>query len=408
MKNFLYGVLALALLATACDNIDKELVLKAWKIHNSVLTVDTHCDTPLNMTDSTWDVSVRHESGKRGSGRVDLPRMKQGGLDVEFFAAFVGQRARTPENYRWASNKADQLIGLIKNMCVENDSIIRLGLTPDDAYQNEKQDLLTVYIGIENGFAIDTDLSAIQRYHDMGARYITLCHTANNDICDSSNDENGPEHGGLSEFGKQVVREMNRVGMIIDVSHLSDDAFFDVLQMTTVPVIASHSSARAVCDNPRNLTDEMIRTLAKNGGVIQICIYTEYVKKSAPNPQRDAALKALREKYGPWNEVKDEQTKQAYRNEYYDIKEKYPIDRATVADVADHIDHVVKLVGIDHVGLGTDFDGGGGVIDCDDVSQMPNITLELVKRGYSEDDIRKFWGGNFMRVFREVQQKAEI
>ncbi|MBD3338376.1 MAG: membrane dipeptidase, partial [Candidatus Lokiarchaeota archaeon] len=187
---------------------------------------------------------------------------------------------------------------------------------------------------------------------------------------------------------------------------ISDEAFFDVLETTTAPVIASHSSVRAICDNVRNLSDDMLKALAENGGVIQICIYTEYVKKPKPNPEREQALAALREKYGPWEDVKDQEIKKQYRNEYYDIREKYPVEKATVADVVDHIDHVVELIGIDHVGIGTDFDGGGGVIGCDDVSEMPNITRELVRLGYSDKDIEKIWGGNFMRVFREVTAHA--
>ncbi|MBD3289616.1 membrane dipeptidase [candidate division KSB1 bacterium] len=370
-------------------------------LHQRILTIDTHCDTPLRMADTTWDVGARHEPGLRGSGKVDLPRMKEGGLDVEFFAAFVAQRERTPENNQEALEKADKLIRSIKDMCIKYSEKIQLGLSPDDAYEHEKQGLLTAFIGIENGFAIGQDISNIHRYYDMGARYITLCHTKNNDICDSSNDST--EHGGLSDFGAEVVQEMNRIGMIVDVSHISDEAFFDVLETTTAPVIASHSSVRAICDNVRNLSDDMLKALAENGGVIQICIYTEYVKKPKPNPEREQALAALREKYGPWEDVKDPEIKKQYRNEYYDIREKYPVEKATVADVVDHIDHVVELIGIDHVGIGTDFDGGGGVIGCDDVSEMSNITRELVRRGYSDKDIEKIWGGNFMRVFREVR-----
>ena len=399
-----YVILALILILTTCQREEKVNLEYANQLHNRILTIDTHCDTPLHMADTTWDVGVRHEPGSRKSGKIDLPRMKEGGLDVEFFAAFVGQRDRTPENYQWAQDKVDELIQSIKNMCTQYNDRIQLGLFPEDAYQNEADGLLTAYIGIENGFAIGTDLSNIQRYFDMGARYITLCHTKNNDICDSSNDST--EHGGLSDFGVEVVQEMNRLGMIVDVSHISDEAFYDVLETTTVPVIASHSSVRALCDNVRNLSDEMLKALAENGGVIQICIFSEYVKKPTPNPEREQAFEALQEKYGPWSEVTDPEIKEKYRNEYYAIREKYPVEKANVKDVVDHIDHVVDLIGIDYVGIGTDFDGGGGVIGCDDISEMPNITHELVRRGYSEEDIEKIWGGNFMRIFREVLAHA--
>ena len=245
----------------------------------------------------------------------------------------------------------------------------------------------------------------IGKYYELGARYITLCHTRNNDICDSSTDRGGPEHDGLSDFGVDVVKEMNRLGMIIDVSHISDEAFYDILDVSSAPVIASHSCARAMCDNPRNLDDAMLKKLAENGGVIQMCILSSYVKEPEPFPERDSARAALREKWGNFRNLNEEEMQQA-REEYYALDRDYPPKLATVSDVVDHIDHIVEVAGINHVGIGTDFDGGGGVQDCYDVSQMGNITRELVRRGYSAKEIEKIWGGNFMRVFREVEQIA--
>ena len=409
LQNFKNITWLLILLSLGCGSKteNQDITARAKAIHDRVLTVDTHCDTPLLMADTTWDVGVRHESGKRRSGKVDLPRMKEGGLDVEFFAAFVGQRERTAENYNWAQKRADQLIAYVKKMCQKYSATIRFAASPDEAYQNEKNGLLSAFIGMENGFPIGKDIKNIKRYYDMGVRYITLCHVSNNDICDSSTDSNGPEHNGLSEFGRRVVAEMNRMAMIVDVSHISDKSFFDVLEVSKAPVIASHSCGRALCDNPRNLTDDMLKALAANKGVIQICIFTDYVKKPKPNPERDKAIEELKAKFGPWEKVKDAQVRKHYRNEYHEIYDKYPRKKAAVKDVVDHIDHVVKLVGIDHVGIGTDFDGGGSVVGCDDVSEMPNITIELVKRGYTEEDIRKIWGGNFIRVFREVNKIAK-
>jgi membrane dipeptidase len=332
--------------------------------------------------------------------------MREGGLDVEFFAAFVAQRDRTPENYLWAQQAADKYIHLIQKMCSDYSETIALALTPDDAYNNEKNGKLSAYIGMENGFPLAKDIGNVRRYYDMGVRYITLCHTKNNDICDSSTDPNGAEFQGLSEFGRQVVAEMNRLGMIIDISHVSDSSFFDVLRISQAPVIASHSCVRALCDNPRNLNNEMLHALAKNDGVLQVCIFTEYLEPAPPNPDRDAALAALDEKYGIWENITDDNIRKQYRHEYHDIYQQYPRHKTTVSRLVDHIDHIVKLVGIDHVGIGTDFDGGGGIIGCDDVSEMPNITIELVQRGYSEKDISKIWGENFMRVFRKVNQVA--
>ena len=264
-----------------------------------------------------------------------------------------------------------------------------LALTPDDAYRLKAEGKIAVFIGIENGYAIGKDLSRVKQYYDLGARYITLCHSANNDICDSSTDPKGPEHDGLSAFGEEVVKEMNRLGMIIDVSHLSDESFYDVLKVSKAPVIASHSSCRALCENPRNLNDDMLLALKKNGGVIQICMLSEYLKQPEPNPEFDRLEKELRQRMkdlGP--DATDEQKEEIW-DEYQALKNKYE-KLATVDDAVNHIQHVVDIIGIDHVGIGSDFDGGGELDDCRDVSQMKNITRELIssrlqQRGHRKD-----------------------
>ena len=380
------------------------------QIHESILTIDTHCDTPLHMTDDTWEIGERHDPGASGSGKIDLPRMKEGGLDAIFFAVFVGQGQRTPEGYDKAQSRANLLLSKINQMFADYPEQAELAIAPDDAYRIEKTGKRAIYIGMENGYPIAKDLSLIKQYYDQSVRYMTLCHTKNNDICDSSTDPAGPEHGGLSAFGREVVAEMNRVGMIVDVSHISDDAFFDVLETSRAPVMASHSCARVLCDNPRNLSDEMIKALAEKDGVLQICIFSGYVKTIEPDSTLDAlrnsAVDSLKKVYGDWNSITDEKVRTEYRNAWHAIFEKYPTKKATVANVVDHIDHVVKLVGIDYVGIGTDFDGGGGVTGCNEVSEMGNITKELVKRGYSKEEIQKIWGGNFMRVFRKVVEAA--
>jgi membrane dipeptidase len=247
----------------------------------------------------------------------------------------------------------------------------------------------------------------VKKYYEKGVRYITLCHGGDNDICDSATDRNNPEDNGLSEFGKKVVAECNRLGIMVDISHASDKSFFDVLEATQAPIIASHSSVRALRDHPRNLSDEMIKALASNGGVMQICFVSSFVKETKPNPEREKALDALREKYGPRREIKDEAVLEKMREEYMKVYENFPRERATVEDLIDHVDYVVKLVGVDHVGFGTDFDGGGDIEGCSDVSELPNLTVELVRRGYSEEEIRKIWGGNLMRVFRKVVEVAK-
>lgn len=383
-----------------------DLSKKAEKIHGQIVSIDTHTDAPLNFLDPEFDVGKWNDF-KQTRTRVDFPRMKAGRLDGVFMAVFIGQGERTPEGNAKAKNKALEIFDALHKKIPMYPEQAQIALNPDDIYRLKKEGKIAVYIGVENGYPIGSDLSNIKLFYDLGARYITLCHTSNNDICDSSTDKKGPEYNGLSSFGEEVVKEMNRLGMMVDVSHISDSAFFDVIKLTKAPVIASHSSVRAVCNNPRNFSDEMLYALKKNGGVIQICILSDYVKETPSNPQRDSAYAALREKYHNFDNLSDEERQQAHK-EWIETDEKYPKELATVADVVDHIDYVVKTIGVDYVGIGTDFDGGGGVKGCMDDSEMKNITIELLRRGYTKDEIEKIWAGNFLRVFREVQDKAEI
>ncbi len=387
------------LLLCACSTGEEQLVKKAEKIHQKYLTVDTHCDTPIEILNSAFDLGVRHDKGC-----VDFPRMNEGGLNAEFFAVFIGQGPRNDSAYTRVHEQTLKIFSAILEDVEKNSNMASVALSPEQAYKLKKEKKISAFIGVENGYPIGKDISRVKQYYDIGARYITLCHSSNNDICDSSTDPNGPEHNGLSAFGKEVVREMNRIGMIIDVSHISDKAFQDVIETSAAPVIASHSSSRALCSSPRNLTDDMLLALKSNGGVIQICILSSYIKTPEPNPELDAKLKELRDKYGDFKALNDEQRK-SIRNERWEIQNKYR-KLATVADVVDHIDHVVQVVGINHVGIGTDFDGGGGVDGCRSVAEMKNITIELLRRGYSNADIGKIWGGNVMRVLNEVQKVA--
>jgi len=381
---------------------EESLAAKARAIHDRVLTVDTHCDTASRLSGSTWDIGVRHEPGERASGKIDLPRMAEGGLDVEFFAVFVGQGERTEQGYMKAKDWALKALAAIQAMCDKYPNLVGLALTPDDAYRFEKEGRRAAFIGMENGYPVGKTLSNLGDYYKLGVRYVTLCHSRDNDICDSSTDRQDIEDRGLSDFGREVVADCNRLGMMVDISHASDKSFFDVLKVTKAPIIASHSSCRALCDSPRNLSDEMIRALARNGGVIQICFLSGYVRTPKPNPEREKALKELQAKYGARRDIQDEAVRKKAMEEYEALNAQYPEEKATVKELVDHIEHVIKLVGIDYVGIGTDFDGGGGVEGCDDVSEMFRVTEELVRRGYTEKEIAKIWGGNIMRVFRRV------
>ncbi|MCK9421718.1 MAG: dipeptidase [Bacteroidales bacterium] len=383
----------------------KDLIKKkATKIHHAVLIIDSHNDAPLRMVQLGFDIGVWHDARKDHS-KIDFPRMKAGGLDGAFFGVFISQGKRNPDAYEKVKQRAFMLFDTIDAVVERYPDLAGLAVTPEDAYRLKKEGKRSVFIGIENGYAIGKDIGLIRTYYQRGARYITLCHTKNNDICDSSTDT--IEHNGLSPFGYKVVKEMNRVGIMIDVSHISDKALKDVLASSRTPVIASHSCAKAICNNPRNLSDELLIELAKKGGVIQMCILSDYVKTPEANPARDSALSVLDKKFNVFDDL-NEAEKKKVRDEWIAISDKFPQKLATVSDVVDHIDHIVRLIGIDHVGIGTDFDGGGGVQDCFDVSEMGNITLELVKRGYSKRDIRKIWGGNLMRVMDETEKVRKI
>ena len=391
---------------SACTNNSRKEISRdeAVRIHQSLLTIDSHTDTPLRFSRRSTDLSQRSDPHRRG-GKLDFPRMQEGGLDGVFFAVFVGQGPRTPEENEKVRDEALLLFDSIHAVVDHSSDLAAIAVSSSDLENFSREGKKAVYIGIENGYPLGKNLSLVSRFYDLGARYITLCHTRNNDICDSSTDRDGPEHEGISDFGREVVQEMNSLGIMIDVSHMSDKAFYDVIEISQSPVIASHSNARAVCDNPRNLSDEMLLELAENDGVIQLCLVSDYVAEMPAYPERDSARRVLWAKYDNWSEM-DDSAKLALDQEYYDMNRKYPPNLATVSQFCDHFDHVVDLVGIDHVGFGSDYDGGAALEDCFDVTELPNITHELLIRGYSRSDLQKFWSGNLLRVMKEVEKVA--
>ena len=383
---------------------EEELIERALKIHKKVLTLDTHADTPLRMIQPGFDMAERHDPNETGS-KVDYPRMKEGGLDAIFFAAFVAQDIRNEQGNDRAKALCLQMIDSIITSTERNSDIVGLALNPKDAYELEKEGKRAIYIGIENGYPIGNDVSNVEEFYNKGVRYITLVHSSNNDIADSATDPNGSEHGGISDLGVEVINEMNRLGIMVDVSHGSDSLFYDAIKYSKAPIIASHSNARSVTNHRRNMSDEMLRLIAENGGVVQLTMLADYLRENPVNEERDNALSALREKANASRNLTDEQ-RAKLRKSLQKIYEKYPAPPATVSHVVDHIDHIIKIAGIDHVGIGCDFDGGGGIQGVFDASEVMNITIEMVKRGYSESDIEKIWGGNLIRVFEEVQELA--
>ena len=407
-------ILAIVAISSCKDNkaaaeteteTEEQLVQRALEIHKRVLTLDTHADTPLRMIEPGFDMAERHDPKETGS-KVDYPRMKEGDLDAIFFAAFVAQDIRDDDGHGRAKALCLQMIDSVIASTERNSDVVGLALDPEDAYTLEKEGKRAIYIGIENGYPIGNDLSNIETYFKKGVRYITLVHSSNNDIADSATDPNGPEHGGISTFGAEVVAEMNRLGIMVDVSHGNDSVFYDAVALSKAPIIASHSNARAVTDHQRNMTDEMLKLMADNGGVVQLTMLADYLRTAPPNAARDSAIAELRASMKPISEMTDEE-RQALRKSFNEINEKFPEPPDTVTHVVDHIDHIVSVAGIDHVGIGCDFDGGGGIEGIFDASEVMNITIELVRRGYTEAEIEKIWGGNLIRVFKEVQAVAK-
>ncbi|HEX2165754.1 MAG TPA: dipeptidase [Longimicrobiales bacterium] len=386
---------------------DDALIERARRIHESVITIDTHDDIPGTYATPEMNPCT----GTRM--QVDVPKMTEGGLDVAFLIVYVGQTPRTPENYERAQQQAmqkfDAIHRLTKELCPER---IELAMTADDVERIHRSGKLVVAIGIENGYVIGRDLSLLKKYHELGARYMTLAHNGNNDIADSwqpseRNGDQGFEHDGLSEFGEQVVAEMNRLGIMVDVSHISKAAALDAARISRAPIMASHSSARALTSIERNMDDEMMRALAESGGVMQVVAFAGYVKEQPA--ERQEAISALREELGITRgrggmQNLDDAARARYEAGMAEIEEKWP--SASVSDFVDHIDYAVNLIGIDHVGISSDFDGGGGVEGWDSAAETFNVTLELVRRGYTEEQIRKLWGGNLLRVWREAERVA--
>jgi membrane dipeptidase len=387
-------LLVIIIVAVGCNNVEKT--------HSRAMVIDTHTDTPMLMVNKGLDLSERHSSP---DSRVDFPRLQEGGVDAIFFALFTGQKERVPENYDAVYNLSRQMIDSTRANVSRNSDMVSLATSSSVIEEISKQGKTAICLGMENGFPIAKDLNRVDEFYNLGVRYITLCHSSNNDICDSSTDPVGPEHNGVSEFGKEVIARMNQLGMIIDVSHISDDAFYDVIELSKAPVIASHSSVRSICGHPRNMSDEMIKKLAENGGVIQICILGNYISDADTTSMNYNKKQKLRLKYNNWQYKNEEERKAAWA-EYDAINREYPPVLPTVADAVDHIDYVVDLVGVDYAGIGSDFDGGGGLADCRDVSDFPEITRELVKRGYTSEEIEKIWGGNFLRVYKAVEAVA--
>lgn len=319
-------------------------------LHGKILTIDSHCDTPM-LFSGGYKFQERSDEAL-----VDLHKMTEGKLDVSTMVAYIPQGPRDDVSLAMAKDAALSLLDGIEDIVRENNQYVALCSESDALWRIKQQGKKVIMMGVENGYAIGKNISMVEKLRRRGVVYITLCHNGDNDICDSA--RGNAEHGGLSSFGREVVREMNRVGMIVDLSHAAESTFWQVLECSEQPVVCSHSSCRAICNHPRNLTDAQFKAIAVKGGVVQITMYGGFLRQEG---------------------------------------------EATLDDFMLHLEHAIAVAGVDHVGIGTDFDGDGGVIGCSNASQLKNITKELLRRGYNESDIQKIWGGNWLRVMREVQ-----
>jgi len=374
-------------------------------LHAAALTLDTHVDIdPEFATDAIDPLDADIQ--------VNLEKMRAGGLDAAFFIVYVGQTERTPENYARAQAAALTKFDAIHRMTdVLYPEHIGLAYRAADVERLIAEGRLAAAIGIENGYVIGTDLGSLDRYYALGARYMTLVHNGHNDIADSASPrpqfgDEPAEHGGVGDFGAAVIRRMNELGMMVDISHGSKTTALDAIALSQAPVIASHSSVRALGDHVRNLDDETLLALRDNGGVVQIVAFDGYV--NVRPPEHAEALRDLRESLGLDPPVDLDDLDPATRSAYVEgldlLNDRWP--RATVADFVDHIVHAVELIGIDHVGISSDFGGGGGIDGWNDAAETPNVTAELLRRGFSADDIDELWSGNLLRVWREVEQVA--
>ena len=402
----LTAVVLVAPCATA-QTVDPALVAKAKGIHERVIALDTHND--INPRDFTKGRNYT----QRLDNQVNLPKMEEGGLDASFFIVFVGQGPLTAEAYDRAYVQAIEKFDAIHRLTKEiAPSRIGLALTADDVRSIATSGRKVALIGVENAYAVGTDLTRIKQFYDRGGRYMSLAHNGHSQFADSNTGERDGKwlHHGLSELGKQAIAEMNRWGIMVDISHPSKLANLQANALSKAPVIASHSAARALADHSRNLDDEQLLALKANGGVVQTVAFDSYVKIKPPDsPERAAALAKARSGMAPGGpgEMTDAARAQ-FRARMAAVDTQFPpAPMATVADFVNHIDYIVKKIGIDHVGISSDFDGGGGVAGWNGADETFNVTLELVKRGYTEEQIGKLWSGNLLRVMADVERVAK-
>ena len=373
-----------------------DLIREAARVHSVSRPLDAHTDVPLVLDRPGFDISSRRHPESPLS-QVDIPRMFEGGTAGIFFAVFTNQGPLTPEGYDYAFALAERIIGRIEELAGAQAAALARAFDPTDFHDINSSGRVAIFTGIENGWPIGTDLSRIERLHHLGARYLGLCHLEHNQLCDSSTGSSVALHGGLSPMGRDAVRECNRLGMLIDVSHASDEAARQAATVSRAPIVASHSNCKAVHDHPRNLPDDIIRLIASRGGVIHLTLCNPYVAQLPREHPWVTAMAAYRDSGAGGHLPSDAELNEDW-TEWESIYLEHPPPLSTITQFVDHVEHVIRIAGIDHVGFGSDFNGGGIISGCEDISRLPFVTAELVRRGYSERDLLKFWSGNTLRV----------
>jgi len=403
---FSLSVVGLALAPLAAQSAGNAVSGRALAIHDSAIVIDTHADTPQRFLDGNFDLGT---TDPNDAGHVSLAKARAGNLGAEFFSIWV-----EPEtNQGHFAKRTFDLIDSVYQQAARHPDRMMMAFSVADIERAHREKKLAALMGIEGGHSIENDLGLLRDYYRLGVRYMTLTWSNSNPWADSSGDADDPKvehHGGLTEFGKQVVAEMNRLGMIVDISHVSDKTFWDAIAVTKAPLIASHSSARALVDAPRNMTDEMLRAVGKNGGVVDVNFFSGFDDQNFWNQDqglKQAEDKAVNEYF---EKLKSEGKTPTYLDEERVEREfMAKIPRPPFKVLLDHIDHVAKVAGVDHVGLGSDFDGVSGATPegMDSAADLPKITQGLLDRGYSAEDIGKILGGNVLRVFREVEEVSK-
>jgi membrane dipeptidase len=372
----------------------------ARRIHESLLTLDTHLDTPAWFGVAGWDIEHEHRVERDGS-QVDLPRMKAGGLDGGFWATYIPQGPLTDAGRAAARDAALVRLGEIRELVARNARDFELAFTAADATRIAATKKRIVFLSMENGYPFGEDVTLLATFHKLGVRIAGIAHFQNNDLGDSSTDPGGARWHGLSPLGKTWVAEANRLGVLIDASHSSDEVFDQLLELSKAPIILTHSGARAIFDHPRNIDDARLRSLAARGGVIQISAYSDYMIARTPLPERDAELAQLRRGRGA-----SLAEREATQRKLAELDRRLPAPRADLGAYVQHLLHALQVAGVDHVGIGLDLDGGGGVAGLEDARDYPQITAALLNAGYSREDLAKIWGGNALRVLAEAQAAA--